>query len=289
MKIYLLDDDASVCTILQLIIREKALGEVCGTSNSALDALDDLPHVTPDIIIVDLLMPVMDGITFVSKARELLPNCAFIMLSQVDSKEMVAKAYDAGVRFFLQKPVNSVEVVRVISNVIETESMRRTLDRVQSLLHGAAPASSAAPAPSGSPAAPVCSESNRSKRLRTALQKLGILGESGAGDIQQIVEYLAEEDPLTWTVSDLCTHFSGDGNPKAMEQRIRRAVSTGLTNIAGRGIEDYSDDAFQEFAGTLYNFEQVRREMDFIRGRSKIHGRVSLKSFLNSLAFYCSE
>ena len=43
----------------------------------------------PDIVIVDLLMPEIDGISFVEKARPLLDHTAFIMLSQVSSKEMI--------------------------------------------------------------------------------------------------------------------------------------------------------------------------------------------------------
>ena len=35
--------------------------------------------------------------------------------------------------------------------------------------------------------------------------------------------------------------------------------------------------------------QQIRREMDFIRGKSEVHGKVSLKSFLNSLIFYCAN
>ena len=91
-----------------------------------------------------------------------------------------------------------------------------------------------------------------------------------------------------FTVSELCSRFSPN-NAKSMEQRIRRAVNAGLTNLANMGLEDYSNDTFQDLAGSLYSFEQIRREMDFIRGKSEVHGKVSLKNFLNSLIFYCAN
>ena len=90
------------------------------------------------------------------------------------------------------------------------------------------------------------------------------------------------------TVSQLCSKFS-PANPKSMEQRIRRAVNAGLLNLANMGIEDYSNDTFHDFAGSIYSFEQIRKEMDYIRGKSMTHGKVSLKNFLNSLIFYCGN
>lgn len=293
MKIYLIDDDASVCNILKIIIQQKKLGEVCGTASNGVDALEDLAYVTPDIVIVDLLMPVMDGIHFVKKAREQYPDISFIMLSQVSSKEMITQAYECGVTFFIQKPVNGVEVVRVLTNVIDSIQMRRTFNQMQSLfLKDGQPASGSAPVAmlNLQLASEQPEEKPHIRRLRSILQKLGIIGESGSSDIITLVDYMIEQGPESgkFTVSELCSKFS-PGNAKSMEQRIRRAVNAGLTNLANMGIEDYSNDTFHDFAGSIYSFEQIRKEMDYIRGRSDSHGKVSLKSFLNSLVFYCTN
>ena len=89
------------------------------------------------------------------------------------------------------------------------------------------------------------------------------------------------------TLSDLCSNFTD--SPKSMEQRIRRTAFTGMVNLANLGLEDYSNDIFTTYANTLYNFEQIRREMDFIRGKSNRHGNVKIKNFLNSLVLACEE
>ena len=140
MKFYLIDDDANVCNILKIIIQQKKLGEVCGMAGNGMDALEDLKFIQPDIVIVDLLMPVMDGIHVVRKAKELYPDITYVMLSQVSSKEMVAQAYECGVTFFLQKPVNGVEVVRVLGNVADSIQMKRTFQQMQSLFMKGSPA-----------------------------------------------------------------------------------------------------------------------------------------------------
>ena len=67
MKFYLIDDDKNVLHILKRIIRDRGLGEIAGTAENGVDALTDLPLINPDIVIVDLLMPEIDGITFVKR------------------------------------------------------------------------------------------------------------------------------------------------------------------------------------------------------------------------------
>ena len=133
MKIYLIDDDSNILNILKLIIQAKNLGEVCGFCASPVDALEDLKYIKPDIVVVDLLMPGMDGISFVKKAAAEYKDIAYIMLSQVSNKDMISSAYEAGVEFFIQKPINAIEVESVLAKVTQSLAMKRTLSGMQSL------------------------------------------------------------------------------------------------------------------------------------------------------------
>ena len=283
MKIYLIDDDKNILNILKLIIRNQNLGEICGTATCGIDALDDFSQIHPDIIIVDLLMPEIDGIALVKKAKSLLPNTAFIMLSQVNSKDMIAEAYESGVEFYIQKPINSIEVVSVITKVSASLSAQRTLQQVQNIfmLQNTAPTTTSA--------VQETVEKEYITKLKSILQKLGIVGEKGCKDIITIIEYLMEHDLdlEDTTLNQLCSNFTE--NPKSMEQRIRRTANLGMINLAHLGLEDYYNDTFTAYAGTLYNFEQIRREMEHIRGKSFKGGNVKIKSFLNSLIIACQE
>lgn len=283
MKIYLIDDDKNILNILKLIIRNQNLGEICGTATCGIDALDDFSQIHPDIIIVDLLMPEIDGIALVKKAKSLLPNTAFIMLSQVNSKDMIAEAYESGVEFYIQKPINSIEVVSVITKVSASLSAQRTLQQVQNIfmLQNTAPTTTSA--------VQETVEKEYITKLKGILQKLGIAGEKGCKDIITIIEYLLEHDLdlEDTTLNQLCSNFTE--NPKSMEQRIRRTANLGMIDLAHLGLEDYYNDTFTAYAGTLYNFEQIRREMEHIRGKSFKGGNVKIKSFLNSLIIACQE
>ena len=102
-------------------------------------------------------------------------------------------------------------------------------------------------------------------------------------DIISLVDYLIQHNQKVdnVTLCELCNRFSD--NPKSMEQRIRRTANMGMVNLANLGLEDYANDTFTTYSNSLYNFEQVRREMDFIRGKSVRHGNVKIKNFLNAL------
>ena len=274
ISIFLLDDDPNVTDILKRIIRQKELGRVCGFSQDPAEALEDLRYTQPDLVIADLLMPGMDGVTFAKKARQILPAASYIMLSQVSSKDMIAAAYDAGVEFFIQKPINGVEVVSVIQNVAQKQSLQRTMDQMTKLLSA-----------SGGREKPVSPEdrSPELEKLRRVLSRIGILGVTGAKDILTVcADFLRrEEEPGSVTLKDICARFSD--SPKSMEQRIRRAAAAGMTNLAHMGLDDYYNEDFSEYAGMLYSFDQVRKEMDYIQGKTDQRGNVKIKKFLSAL------
>ena len=281
MKFYFVDDNKNIRTILKILVTERNLGECCGSSGNGFDALEDVEALRPDIIIVDLLMPDMDGISFVEKVRTISPDSACIMLSQVASKDLIARAYEAGVEFFIQKPLNAIEVESVIRYVIKSLSMRRKIGKVRTLFEtefSTSPQSGGSFSPQSE---------NFHGRLTGVLQKLGIIGELGSKDILSLLTYLHDQGETLeqQTLGSFLSRFSD--NPKSVEQRIRRAASTGLVNLAHLGLEDYTNEVFTEFSNTLYNFEQVRREMDYIRGKSDRHGNVKIRNFLNALLCYC--
>lgn len=289
MLIFIVEDDEMVSGLLQRIIKEKHLGSVIGHAANGEDALDDLKYIAPDIILVDLLMPIMDGITFVEKAKELYPEIVFVMLSQMSSKNIIAQAYEKGISFYMQKPVNAVEVVNVLRNVGETVQMKKTFQQMQSLLSSNLIQNenpySVAESSVNKTKSSTCNASI--KNLKKILSQLGILGENGSQDIITFVDHLITNKKIDekYSVRDICEEIA-DANGKTMEQRIRRTSLVGLTNLAHMGIEDYSGDIFNRYANGIYNYEQVRTEMNYVRGISSTRGKVSLKSFLNSLAYY---
>lgn len=70
---------------------------------------------------------------------------------------------------------------------------------------------------------------------------------------------------------------------------MRRAINVAMTNIASLGIEDYMNETFVEYSNTLFNFEQIKREMDYIRGKSYEKGSINMKKFISGVCTLCES
>ena len=115
-----IDDDRTVRSVLIKIIEQYGLGEVCAEADNGLLGEEMILRYKPDIVIIDLLLPHQDGMSIIKKVKSLNVKSMFIMLSQVSDKDMIAKAYELGIEFFISKPINVIEVVNVIRRVRES-------------------------------------------------------------------------------------------------------------------------------------------------------------------------
>ncbi len=275
MKIFIVEDDNNIIRILEKIIMDKKLGDLVGSLNDGISILEEIKTLNPDIILVDLLMPGRDGISLIREAKAIYPDIHYVMISQVSSKDMIAKAYESGIEYYISKPINAIEIQTVMRKVEEKINMKKKLNQIQNLF-------------SNEQELPKVDQINKDsiEGVKRVMQRIGIIGSSGSQDIIDLAKYLIDNDESmsSFTVKEICSHFTG--NPKTMEQRIRRTASVGLINLANIGIEDYMNEIFTEYSNGLYNFEQLKIEMDFIRGKGKKRGKVNLKKFIDGIVYY---
>lgn len=272
MRLFILDDDISVVKIIENLIEEYNMGEVVGTSTSSENAVDEILQKCPDIVIVDLLMPNIDGNHLVKMIKESNPAIHFIMISQVSNKAMVSKAYQSGVSFYIHKPLNKTEIKMVLENLIKQIELENNFKIIEKMFRGIHPTEQRA---NGKP--------EQVKRIKGIFSRLGIMGEKGGEDIVTICEYMIDHEinSFDFKVRDICELLSD--NPKAMEQRLRRAINRGLINLANVGIEDYMNENFMRYSNSLYDFENVKAEMDYIRGKRQNGGKISVKKFIDNI------
>ncbi|QXE18055.1 DNA-binding domain-containing protein [Clostridium sp. 001] len=278
MRFYVVDDDISIVRILTMIIEEDGNFEVVGSSCNSEDAFNDILLLKPDIVLVDLLMPEMDGNVLVRKLKSLDSSICFIMISQVLDSDLRAESYEAGIEFFINKPINKIEVKKVISKVAERVEMENMLSNIKKMLK----------TPNKSKKVDKTENENLIK-VRHILGMLGMLGEKGTNDIIKISLYLMKNNRnfVECNLDDL-KNYLGD-NAQVVKQRIRRAIKVGFTNTANMGIEDYADDTFHTYANTLFDFTNVKAEMDYINHKRKTGGKVSVNKFFEGLVLKCQD
>lgn len=275
MKYYIVDDEIGTVKTLENILESRGLGEVIGYSTDPEQAVREIIAEHPEIVLVDLLMSKMDGIALVEKVKAVKPAVSFVMISQVADKGMVEEAYQAGVEFFIHKPINLIEVETVLKNVADRIKMNSIVRDIKGMFEEQAPRERDAVRPE-----------DRLREINLFLGMLGMLGEKGTADILEVCRYLIEQNAkLDRDVLAKVAEAKGETS-KNVEQRIRRAIKKGLNNVASLGVDDYGNEVFQVYANYVFDFKNIRDEMDHIKGKSAAGGRVSISKFVEGLLLY---
>jgi len=273
MRYYIVDDDVNIIRILTNIIEENNTFEVIGCSNNGETAFNEILLLSPDIVLVDFLMPKMDGNTLVQQLKILRADICFIMISKVSDSELIAESYKSGIEFFIKKPINKIEVEKVTSKVAEKIEMQMMLSNIKKMLK--------------SSVQPNKDIKDNLKEIKHILSILGMLGEKGTTDIIKTCSYIIEtKKPFSeFNLEELFTCLGG--NPEIVKQRIRRAIKNGLQNMANLGIEDYMNETFNSYSNVLFDFSSVKAEMDYIKGNKKTGGKISINKFFEGLLLNC--
>jgi len=109
-KVVIVDDELSMRMQLESMLALDNY-EIC-TFASGTELLENLPHLNPDLIILDLMMPEIGGFEICRrlKGTSQYQHIPIILVTVLDSKQILAKGLDAGADDFLQKPVSRLEL-----------------------------------------------------------------------------------------------------------------------------------------------------------------------------------
>lgn len=111
------DDELSVRVLLTSILSRA--GYVVTTYENAESALAELQTQQPRLVIVDRVLPGMDGIDFFRQARARLPHLQGILISGYPSEGIMARALDAGLKEYVVKPFQVSDVLTVCEAVMK--------------------------------------------------------------------------------------------------------------------------------------------------------------------------
>ncbi len=118
IKVLIIDDHPMVAEGIQSILESYEDLHVVGNCNAAQDAIDNLDAYDPDVILMDLNMPGMGGLTATEIVLEKRPGTRILVLSMHDSAEYIASALSHGAMGYILKDVPTDEIKEAIDAVM---------------------------------------------------------------------------------------------------------------------------------------------------------------------------
>lgn len=119
IKVLVVDDDTLLRTSLELVINAEADMEVVATSQDGLDAITKAEQYKPDLILMDVQMPIMNGIVAIKKIREQDTNVIILILTTFNEDEYVLEGLAYGANGYLLKRAQYTELLQSIRNAMK--------------------------------------------------------------------------------------------------------------------------------------------------------------------------
>jgi DNA-binding NtrC family response regulator len=133
IKILLVDDEENVRNALKRVLKREGY-EVYSAGGGA-EALSHLQQICPDVIISDFLMPDMNGIEFLKKTREVLPEIIRIILTAHADLQIALQAInDAGVYRLLTKPWDDAELKIMLNQINAHIALLKENSRLKAII-----------------------------------------------------------------------------------------------------------------------------------------------------------
>ncbi|SET58344.1 response regulator [Paenibacillus sp. NFR01] len=144
LKVLLVDDEAPILNNLNKVLPWQEMGmEVTGMARSGMEALRIAETQAPDLVLCDIRMPVMDGLTFVGKLREMGLESEVLLLTGYQEFDYAREAIRLGVKEYICKPIHYEELghkVRQIGAQIRSRQFKDKLYNSIPLFHEVPPA-----------------------------------------------------------------------------------------------------------------------------------------------------
>ena len=117
MRILVADDHELVRRGVRSLLETRSDFEVCGESTDGRDAIEQAQRLRPDLIVMDISMPRLNGLEATREIRRTLPTIDILILSQHTSTEMMRQAFNAGARGYVVKTAVSQDLLQGIDKV----------------------------------------------------------------------------------------------------------------------------------------------------------------------------
>ncbi|HEX8424690.1 response regulator transcription factor [Hymenobacter sp.] len=117
IRVFLVDDHTLMRDGLRAVLLNELTLTVVGEAANGQELLDKLPITPTDVVVLDMNMPVLDGLATTIKLSEQYPDLRILMLSMLDHERTVGQVLDAGAHGYVLKNADKVEIITGILTV----------------------------------------------------------------------------------------------------------------------------------------------------------------------------
>jgi DNA-binding NtrC family response regulator len=136
-KVLIVDDDKSICMVLSDLMKKEGLEAMAAYDGEK--ALKMLQTDAPDLLLVDMKLPGMDGMEILRKARELDPELPVVFITAHADSRGAVKAIKEGAHDYLSKPFDNYEVIRVAHRALTERELKLKVRALSNQLKGSSP------------------------------------------------------------------------------------------------------------------------------------------------------
>ena len=124
-RILVAEDDESALDAIAVLLEEDGRFAVAGRAGNGLEALNLAKRLKPDAVVMDIEMPVLDGVEATRQLRERSPDLPIVAISGHDYEERVLEIRNAGARDYVRKARVANELPHVLATVLDAAARSR--------------------------------------------------------------------------------------------------------------------------------------------------------------------
>lgn len=129
-SVLLVDDEEFVFQVIMKKMDWEAMGfDICGYAKNGIEALEKAEELSPDVVMTDIKMPYIDGLTLARRLKDLYPGIKIIIFSGFDDFEYAREAIKAEVEEYILKPINSAELKALFGRIHDSLDKERVEKR----------------------------------------------------------------------------------------------------------------------------------------------------------------
>jgi DNA-binding NarL/FixJ family response regulator len=127
-SVLLVDDDADLRLLLRVTLSDRGF-DIVGEAGDGAEGVEQAARLQPDVIVLDLAMPTMDGLTALPLLAQVAAGSPVVVLSAQDDDDIQARTAALGGRGFVHKPTTMNHLAQVLTGVHEAGSVGKSGDR----------------------------------------------------------------------------------------------------------------------------------------------------------------